>query len=65
MARDDYHVVVYQILAYLYVQLKAGEKINIELLQADSNYLPFNPVYWSYIIENLCNQGFVRGVKKK
>lgn len=28
MARDNYHVVVYQILAYLYVQLKAGEEIN-------------------------------------
>ncbi len=64
MARDDYHVVVYQILAYLYVQLKAGEKINTKLLQADSNYLNINPVYWSYIIENLCRQGFVSGVEK-
>lgn len=63
MARDDYHV-VYQILAYLYVQLKAGEKINTKLLQADSNYLNINPVYWSYIIENLCNQGFIRGVER-
>ena len=25
MAKDDYHVIVYQILAYLYAQLKAGE----------------------------------------
>lgn len=47
MARDDYHVVVYQILAYLYVQLKAREKINTKLLQADSNYLNINPLYWS------------------
>lgn len=62
MAKDDYHVVVYQILAYLYVQLKAGEKTDTKLLQADSNYLNINPIYWSYIIENLYNQGLVSGV---
>lgn len=49
MARDDYHVVVYQILAHLHVQLKAGEKINTKLLQADSNYLNINAINWSYI----------------
>ena len=30
MARDDYYVIVYKILAYLYTQLKAGEKIDNE-----------------------------------
>ncbi|WP_018659438.1 YjcQ family protein [Allofustis seminis] len=64
MAKDDYHVVVYQILAYLYVQLKAGEKIDTKLLQAESNYLNINRLYWSYIIENLYNQGLVSGVVK-
>ena len=64
MAKDDYHVVVYQILAYLYAQLKAGEKIDTKMLQANSNYLNINSVYWSYIIENLSEQGFVSGVVK-
>ena len=64
MSKDDYHVVVYQILAYLYVQLKAGEKIDTKLLQANGNYLNINSVYWSYIIENLLNQGYVSGVVK-
>ena len=27
MAKDDYHVIVYQILAYLYQCLKKGKKI--------------------------------------
>lgn len=62
MAKDDYHVIVYQILAYLYVQLKAGEKVDAKMLEADSNYLKINKVYWTYIIENLYNQGFVSGV---
>lgn len=37
MAKDDYHVVVYKILAYLYVKLKAREKVDTKLLEADSN----------------------------
>ncbi len=62
MAKDDYHVVVYKILAYLYVKLKAGEKVDTKLLEADSNYLNINKIYWTYIMENLYNQGLVSGV---
>ena len=61
MARDDYHVIVYQILSYLYVQLKAGEPVDGKLLEHDSNYLGINERYWKYIIENLVNQGFIVG----
>ncbi|WP_455257317.1 YjcQ family protein [Peptoniphilus asaccharolyticus] len=64
MARDDYHVIVYQILAYLYVQLKAGEKVNSDLLKAESEYININQVYWNYIIESLNNQGLICGVNK-
>ena len=31
MAKDDYYVIVYQTLAYLYIQLKAGKRIDINL----------------------------------
>ncbi len=64
MARDDYHVIVYQILACLYVQLKAGEKINTDLLKAESQYLNINQIYWNYIIDSLNNQGLICGVNK-
>lgn len=30
MAKDDYHAVVYQILRYLYIQLKAGKTAKVE-----------------------------------
>ena len=36
MAKDDYHVIVYQILSYLYECLKNGKDINPKLLQANS-----------------------------
>lgn len=29
MAKDDYYVIVYKILAYLYVQLKKGESVEL------------------------------------
>ena len=37
MARDDYHVIVYQILSYLYMQLKQGKDIdeNIDIYNLD------------------------------
>nr|WP_245533376.1 YjcQ family protein [Allofustis seminis] len=53
---------VYQILAYLCVRLKAGEKIDTKLLQAESNYLNIHNLYWSCIIENLYRQGLATGV---
>ena len=61
MARDDYHVIVYQILSYLYVQLKAGEPVDGKLLEHDSKYLGINERYWKYVIENLILQGFIIG----
>lgn len=62
MAKDDYHVIVYQILAYLYTQLKAGEPINPGLLQPESSYLGINERYWTYIMENLMNDGLISGI---
>ncbi len=62
MARDDYHVIVYQILAYLYTQLKAGNRVDPELLKANSKYLNINELYWTYIMENLLRDGFITGI---
>ena len=61
MSKNDYHVVVYQILSYLYVQLKAGESVDGNLIKHDSSYLGINERYWKYVIENLMLQGFITG----
>lgn len=61
MAKDDYHVIVYQILAYLYTQLKAGEPVDEALLKPDSSYLNINTKYWTYIIKNLVEMGLITG----
>lgn len=62
MAKDDYHVIVYQILSYLYVKLKEGESVDPALLMPDGKYINVNEKYWLYIMENLYNSGLIRGI---
>ncbi len=62
MAGDDYHVIAYQILAYLYTRLKAGGSVDGRMISADSKYLKINERYWEYVIVNLSNQGLISGV---
>lgn len=62
MARDDYHVIVYQILSYLYQQLKQGKDIDVSLIKHDSKYLQINRRYWRYVIINLLNEGYIKGI---
>ena len=62
MAKDDYYVIVYKILAYLYVQLKAGENVDPKMIAHDGSLFKINERYWTYIIENMANQGFIEGV---
>lgn len=47
MARDDYFVIVYQVLKYLYDCLKKGEKPDRRFLTNDEYSIPEN--YWQYI----------------
>lgn len=67
MAKDDYHVIVYQILAYLYQCLKAGKDVDPELLKPASMYFKINGQdinyrYWNYIIYHLYESGLVEGI---
>lgn len=67
MAKDDFHVIVYQILAYLYQCLKRGEDIDPQMIGADSglfkvNGQVINKRYWAYIIYNLQKLKLIEGV---
>ena len=62
MAKDDYHVIVYQILAYLYITLKEGKAVDPSLLDYQSNYLGINKKYWTYIMVNMLNEGYISGI---
>ena len=61
MAANDYHVIVYQLLSYLYECLKEGQFPNIDALdkfRVDKN---INERYWDYILIHLLEDGLVEG----
>lgn len=62
MSKNDYFVLVYRILAYLYECLKEGEKPDSEYLTYDTKEFPVGEEYWSYIFENLLKDGYIEGV---
>ena len=62
MAKDDYHVIVYNILSYLYRCLKSGVGIEEAFLKADSPNVGVSEKYWSYIIYHMQSDGLIEGV---
>ena len=62
MAKDDYHVIIYQILAYLYQCLKKGVPVEGKNLNYDSRFINVNPDYWKFIMIHLMNSGYIEGI---
>lgn len=60
MANDDYFVIVYRLLKYLYSCLKRGEKPEKAFLSKDEFSIPKN--YWDYILLSLLNEGYIAGI---
>lgn len=71
MAKDDYHVIIYKILKYLYQCLKKGvpveeKKLGYEI-DKESVYLELidqaiSKTYWNYILLHLQDDGFIEGI---
>lgn len=61
MAKDDYHVIVYQILSYLYYCLKKGIAVNEKNLQWESSkFFDIPEEYWKYVMMNMHEQGLIK-----
>ena len=60
MVQDDYFVIVYKLLKYLYDCLKKDVRPSSEVLNAEFFGIADN--YWEYIIRNLYQEGYVEGV---
>jgi len=60
MAKNDYYVLVYKILMYLYNCLKSGEEVDTGKLTA--NWLGINDRYFEYIFDTLKDEGFILDV---
>lgn len=60
MAKDDYFVLAYRILQYLYRCLKSGNSASHDALKPDA--LGVNARYGSYLLEHLAGDGYLSGV---
>lgn len=58
MAKDDYYVLVYKILAYLYNQLKSGDEVDLGKLTPE--WLGINETYFEYIFDTLSNEQLIQ-----
>lgn len=63
MAQNDYHVIVYRILAYLYAQLKEGKAVDADVISHSGYLCDINYSYWLYIMKSLLEQDYIRGIK--
>lgn len=64
MVANDYHVILYQILAYLYECLKDGKEVSLDALDKYKADLMLNDKYWEYILKHLVEEGLVEGIGK-
>ncbi len=60
MAKDDYFVVAYRILVYLYACVKSGVKPAEEVLSPEK--LDITPQYWLYVMEHLQSDGYITDI---
>ena len=63
MVKDDYYVIVYKILSYLYQCLKLGKKIDEKCIDNDNKYISINLDYWKYIIVKLIDEEYISDVQ--
>ncbi|MCR5072726.1 MAG: YjcQ family protein [Clostridiales bacterium] len=62
MAKDDYHVIVFRTLKYLYHQLKDGLPPEPEMLMPDSKIFEINEYYWKYVLRSMLEEDLIRGL---
>ena len=60
MPKDDYFVITYRLLTYLYTCLKRDKSPDPAMLSA--GYFEIGASYWEYIIKNLYEDGYISGI---
>ncbi len=63
MAKDDYFVIVFKILCYLYDCLKHGKTPDMEYLSTENKLFPVGVDYWNYIMVHLVEEGYIDHVQ--
>lgn len=64
MSKDDYHVLAYQLLSYLYDCLKRGEMPDVKQVCWNEEHaaVKVNERYWNYVLKHLADDGYIEGI---
>jgi len=64
MSKDDYHVLAYQLLSYLYDCLRRGDNPETRCVTWSSGdeREKVNERYWNYILVHLRDAGYIEGL---
>ena len=60
MAKNDYFVIVYRILIYLYACMKDGVTPDENVISYET--LNINQRYWCDILESIYEEGYIKGI---
>ena len=63
MAKDDMHVVIFKILAYIYDCMKSGKPVDKSVIECEPLEIPES--YWTQIMRELVEHGYVSGIAVK
>lgn len=59
MVKDDYHVIMYRILIYLYACMKEGARFDPDEVSFERLGIPES--YWNSVVINMIEKGFIKG----
>lgn len=65
MAKDDFHVIAYKILRYLYKQIKSGKAVEVERIMPENSEFVINESYWEFILTELAGERYISGISIK
>lgn len=65
MLSDDYFVIVYCVLTYLYECVKKGRRPEWEDVRGNSGIVPIHMKYWSYIVWSIERAEFAETLEGK
>lgn len=64
MSKDDYFVLVYQLLRYLYRCLKEGTPASRSIVAPNTENFPVSQQYFTYLLSHLLADGYIEGISE-
>jgi hypothetical protein len=62
MAKDDYFVLVYKLLRYLYRCLKENTSVSWDIVAPNTKDFPIGQEYFTYLLSHLLADGYIEGI---